>query len=931
MRRFHPNQRREAAVLPLVTVCLIALMAFMALAIDIGMMALARTQAQSAADIAALAGARTLTGKSGNNKAGAEAEAREAAMSNSILSQQVTAPKIQAVNIGVYRYNTTSNRFSADFQTAPGVGEAYGASRVVISYKQPTFFARVLGINAMDITAMAVAVHRPRDISIVLDFSGSMKYSSEFNYPRGGAITGSLNPDPRFPRFGPWSIYPVATASSPNPMQRLTQYVDGGGETHAQNNMTMSTPNGPPIVDNFQITPGDRTPENNAFVYRGDLSGLLFDINNTPICTPTPADWTSQYASGYKGDRWPLKKASWSSTNPTATTYARTVGEMYNLSPVTTATRDALWEKDGYDNSDLTFKNTGGFKGYSMGPGYFGKSFYIWPPDPRYTDGADPTNINTTNPVQDASGKWMADWRKRFYLYPSLSSTIKGAPLDDNSKLFSTAGLWNDQNLGQTTLNYIPNYDAVLKWLKSGPQVLPASLRAGRVLYYSAIPDTIPMNWQTGVVLASATADQRFFKDYIDFVMGTSNTTSNTTAAGRFARARTLYGYGTSNSYSGSYGNSATGKITPKANLTGTTKPYMAYDDCPIHPRLHTWFGPLSMMGFMGGYVKNASNAQEDYNWFAGTTYEAQTWQLKAGIQSALDDIKNNHPNDLASLAFFSSHNGFSTARVPMSTRYDRMKTALFYPFSLIDNLSNANTEIRPYSTTTPASANSSGITIDNYSGNIPLADGSTNPAMGLMVSYNQFNWTGGYTGRNGAAKIVILETDGVANQTCNGNFTAVSGGNGAYQWTGVANGSNVGNGDYRALNAAISLSHLINQDKAGTKAWPSFPPYVGGTSAPANFYNKTAPGFSTVRQPAYVHTLAFGYLFEDSTTSNMKTLALEFLRNVQMAGGLAADPTTGNIEEYKRIVGPYDQRIDKLRDALQRIMQGGIQVALIE
>ena len=57
---------RTGAVLPLVTVCLVGLMALVAFGIDVGMMAVARSQAQSAADIAAMAGTRTLTGQSGN-------------------------------------------------------------------------------------------------------------------------------------------------------------------------------------------------------------------------------------------------------------------------------------------------------------------------------------------------------------------------------------------------------------------------------------------------------------------------------------------------------------------------------------------------------------------------------------------------------------------------------------------------------------------------------------------------------------------------------------------------------------------------------------------------------------------------------------------------------------------------------------------------
>ena len=41
-------------------------------------------------------------------------------------------------------------------------------------------------------------------------------------------------------------------------------------------------------------------------------------------------------------------------------------------------------------------------------------------------------------------------------------------------------------------------------------QTLPPSLRAGRALYYSAIPNAIPMNWTTGLIDPSATVEQRF-------------------------------------------------------------------------------------------------------------------------------------------------------------------------------------------------------------------------------------------------------------------------------------------------------------------------------------------------------------------------------------------------------------------------------------
>lgn len=929
MRKPLRTARRPGAVLPLVTICLIGLLGFVALAVDIGLMAVARTQAQAAADVAALAGARTLDGTSGNNRTNAELEAKQAAQSNAVLGANVTAGQITTSQAGVYKYNTVSQRFVADFATAPTGLEAYGAMRVIIVADQQTYFGRVLGVNSMAVSAVATAVHRPRDVAISLDFSGSMKFSSEFNYPPTVSssidVSGTLNPDPRFPRFGPWKVYPVAVAGTPNPMQRVDDYTDTGGETHATNNLTTETGNGPAIVRNFQTNAA--AAGTNAFVYNGDLAGAGFNIANTPVCTPAPDTWSSQYVSGYKGDRWPLKPASASNTAPAVADYAKTAGEVLGITPVTSAsTRDAAFETNGYDDSRLSGFKNGSLTGYLMGPGYVGKSFYVWPPDPRYTAGADPTTVSGSNPLKDAAGNWMADWRKRFFLAPGPDAATKGAPLDDNSQLWTATGVWQTQNLG-STVRYIPNYDAILKWIKTGPQTLPTALRAGRVLYYTAIPDTIPMNWATGLIGTTATDDQRFFKEYIDLVVG----------SGRHARAKTLNGVGANNTWAGN--TFGTGKITAKSALTGSpTPPYMAYDDCPVHPRLHLWFGPLTMMAFL-----SVNSNSVDYNWFAGTTYEAQTWQLKAGIKAALDDIKRNHPNDLASMGFWSSHNGYATPRVDMGKSYDTMQQCLYYPFNIVKGtapfsggLATAGNEKRPYAQSTPANGNPSGINLLNYQADVPLADGGTNPAMGLMGAYNQFNWVGTWKGRKGAAKVVIMETDGVANQTCNGTLGAVSGGGGRKEWTGVTNGAGPGNGHPDALDGALSLAYIIGQDDTSSRPWPTFPAYtnpggaVPNAGTPTNRYPVTGPGFSTTRSPATVHVLAFGQLFEPTTVSPMKTRALEFLRNVQIAGN-TSPAGAASIESYKIITGDADARIAKIKEALERIMQGGVQVALVE
>ena len=64
-RRINPCRR--GTILPLLAISLIALLGFVALAIDVGMMAIARTQCQNAADCAALTGARTLSGDQATN------------------------------------------------------------------------------------------------------------------------------------------------------------------------------------------------------------------------------------------------------------------------------------------------------------------------------------------------------------------------------------------------------------------------------------------------------------------------------------------------------------------------------------------------------------------------------------------------------------------------------------------------------------------------------------------------------------------------------------------------------------------------------------------------------------------------------------------------------------------------------------------------
>src|SRR5262245_34347167 len=91
MRLQRKTLNRRGAVLPLVAICLVALIGMVALAIDLGMVAIARNQCQNAADGAAMAGVRVLNGDAGVNYKSTDAPlaAMKIATANRILGTYV--------------------------------------------------------------------------------------------------------------------------------------------------------------------------------------------------------------------------------------------------------------------------------------------------------------------------------------------------------------------------------------------------------------------------------------------------------------------------------------------------------------------------------------------------------------------------------------------------------------------------------------------------------------------------------------------------------------------------------------------------------------------------------------------------------------------------------------------------------------------------
>jgi len=162
-RRHKP---RRGATIVLLAVLMTALMAMIAFSVDTGYMLSIKTELKRAADAGALAGAGRLV----DGESAALAEVQQFVHMNPVGNEPVEGADL-LIEFG--QWDAASKSFSVD-------GSVPSAVRVHLDRSdQPLFFARVLGRNSFNTSAESIAVYQPRDIMLVLDYSGSMNDDSE--------------------------------------------------------------------------------------------------------------------------------------------------------------------------------------------------------------------------------------------------------------------------------------------------------------------------------------------------------------------------------------------------------------------------------------------------------------------------------------------------------------------------------------------------------------------------------------------------------------------------------------------------------------------------------------------------------------------------------------------------------------------------------
>lgn len=825
MLRIRRRNERRGNALVLLVLFIVPLMAFLALSVDIGLLAIARTQCQDASDLAALSGVRTLNGTATNNNFAAVAPAAQNAIAVNKVLWTTLQPSQVAVNIGRYTYNSTSQQFEGQFPGPSTDNWSLVQATTTVNVGGSLPFANVLGISVPAMQTQSAAVHRPRDISIVLDYSGSMRFASYLGVNNGGGMVTN-NPDTVVPTFGHYSALGAGQL-----------YATSSTLPYSPANITMTTSDGrPPICADF---------------YQ--------DSNGTAAFTAAPAS----YAATPGGDTY-LKVGK-----NTGATYAQTVAQLLNISTVRMNTRDATFESQGYK----AYSMAPAFYGYTQGPSYYGKTFFIWPPDP-------------TN-----------DWRKVYFTYHNSST-----PMNDNSMLWDSGGNWQ---MAGSSSTYDINYAAILNFIKNvGPNPFPSTMQSGRIVYYTLIPDTIDTSSWPPTDL-----NQRFWKDYIDYVLGMIDTGGGSYQSINSGWPGTGYG--------GAQGwGSVT--ITAKSSLRGSSKPYMYYGDNPQRPLLDFWFGPLTMIDFLDNYDLMYSwyvnPTASRYCWWPGTCHEAPMYACKLGIQAALNDIQNNHPNDFVSLIMFSVPKGssndtsgtrFNGARVGMGQNYTNLIESLWYP---------------------PATVGNSGATVTPYDSNnleVPRAFGGTCYAMPLMLAYNQFSAApacsayatpagiAGGSGRKGAQKIVIFETDGAPNTTATAQF--VNGG--AYQsyYNVRYNPSSPGGSEYPTGIGGYG----DNDSTVTSQIYGLCEQIVAADSA-------SPPGYTSGSRLALIHCIGFGPLFAPGSSEASANTAT--LNQMQTIGNV-----NDGMPSYKIIYGDQSTVINDLQQAFTNILESTVPVSLIQ
>ncbi len=986
------SRHRRGTVLPLVALTIVAQLSFLALAIDLGMAAISKTQAQQAADLAALTAARSLNGSAaGNyNQSGATTNAQNVLSYNCVLSKPIQASQLQ-LTYGSYDYSQTTQLFSANYPPTTGAPTTAVTATVTTS-NSPAVFSKSFGTNFLpNLSATAQAVHRPRDIALVMDLSGSMRMGTCLGFDWYTSSRTSNNPDgtPFIPTFGQYN------SSSNAGLQGPTTNQTSGDDSYtiSPSNTTVSNASyARTYINNFYQNAAYASTLIRAFdSYTSSDGGNTWTApsSGSPVLPP------SSYASVPGGDV-PLFKSG------STTTYATDVKDVFNSSST-----NVFWELDGYsayNNGSLDNSGPGGhplvwtqvdysnsacqLSGYTQGPGYYGKTFFIWPPDPRNTTTPSTLTgstgwfnllgITNTTDQNTLAGYWstwllqgpsvgLANLQKWLNgnspsggpsTPPSVpyTPTSKFVPANSNvagssnsapiyyavCRLFNRAypagssngkfsGDWRSRFFG-TTSNPNPSNPSLLN--SSGSLDLPGG--STFTINYNAFltwiaqsPNPFPSQLRAGRV--------KYYGSIPTAITGSWPSYGSTDQRFWVEFIDHVLGFrqtsaGVYQDISGmaGYGSDFTWGTMAQSNPPAPPQ-YMSYTDNPLRPNLRYWFSPILMVDYLQNY--NMDNYVNNYfPMQPGDSYEAPIYTAKEAYQATISTVQTNHPNDWVSVVPYSwprssssdTQGRFNCVSCPLGTNYNYATSALVYPFSTI------NADGSPNNTEiTPYDPDPATTMIPSANfWDTPRAEGDTCFAMALMLCYNQLAVTPSTdsTLRTFVTSSPITFPTGMAGGLGRKGAQKVI----IFETDGLPNCQATAS----LVNAGTYKYYQIRYDmnRPNSSEYPSVTPFsdLNDPSVLTQIYNliqqQLVPNYSTPRNPFRLYALGFGPVFQGPNASG----ALSTLQAMQYYAGTQSSASTP-LAPSQIVTGTDTQMSANMVNAFTTILQSGVQIALIQ
>lgn len=178
--RSRKSNLRRGITIVWVAVTAVTMAGFASLAVDVGYMYSIQADLQRTADACALAAASRLV--SGSSQEASLANALAAAQSFGAGNTSDHLPmsiEPEDVIFGTYNFNDATGKYAF---VADDSGEIAAVRVIARRPGVSLIFSRVMGFNTTDVTAQATAALLPRDISVIIDTSSSMRYDSQLKF-----------------------------------------------------------------------------------------------------------------------------------------------------------------------------------------------------------------------------------------------------------------------------------------------------------------------------------------------------------------------------------------------------------------------------------------------------------------------------------------------------------------------------------------------------------------------------------------------------------------------------------------------------------------------------------------------------------------------------------------------------------------------------